>query len=366
MVGYIQERLRVTGREEGIHMSIWSQLTNVPHADPAMRRRGRLLAIVLLAVTLLAALFIPVVLLGSSPALGIGMLVVSMAVYAGILRLAHLGYIAIGGWLFCLSMVAVLIVMLVTGRSFSVAFYLVLPINVAALVLPPAHIGRLLIVILIGVATALLLNPAPLLAESSQTTVAGSTVLIVGSAFLAYMGSRATQAALQAADANAARAEAAQLRAEAQARDLESHTEALSAAEERLRDLVATLETPAVAVADGVLLAPIVGAIDSRRAQVLTERLLASIAGERVKLLILDLAGVAMVDTAVTATLLQIAQAVRLLGCKVVLTGIAPAVAVTITSLGAGLEGIETARSPHEVLVARVAAGAVTIAAPAP
>jgi rsbT co-antagonist protein RsbR len=74
-----------------------------------------------------------------------------------------------------------------------------------------------------------------------------------------------------------------------------------------------------------------------------------------VQLLILDLAGVAMVDTAVTAALLQIAQAVRLLGCKVVITGIAPAVAVSISNLGASLEGIETARSPQEVLVARAA-----------
>ena len=43
----------------------------------------------------------------------------------------------------------------------------------------------------------------------------------------------------------------------------------------------------------------------------------------------------------------------RLLGCKVVLTGIAPEVAITLTSLGAKLEGIETARSPQEVLAAR-------------
>jgi rsbT co-antagonist protein RsbR len=347
-------------------MSILSRLITVPHTDPYMRRRGRLLAIVLLAVICLAVLFLPMVLLRPNPALGFGLIVGSSVIYAGLLRLAHRGRVTLSAWLFCLAMIAAIVSGTMAGGDLASSFYLVLAINAAAIVLPPAHIWRVLLITLIGVAAIVIRSPQLLLSERGPSMLIGAVVLLIGTALLSYMGARATEAALRAADTNAGRAEAAQLRAEAQARDLEAHAVALSAAEERLRDLVTTLETPAVALADGVLLAPIVGAIDSRRAQVLTERLLASIAGQRVRLLILDLAGVAMVDTAVTATLLQIAQAVRLLGCKVVLTGIAPAVAVTITSLGAGLEGIETARSPQEVLVARAAAGAVTIAAPTP
>jgi anti-anti-sigma regulatory factor len=346
-------------------MAIWSQLTNVPHADPNTRRRGRLLAIVLIAVMILATLFIPVIMFGPNWGFGFGVIVVCNAIYAGLLRLTHTGRVALSGWLFVLTMMAAIIGGTMTGGEFTNSFYLVLAINAAAIVLAPAHIWRVLLIGLVGIAAIVLLNPQILPGERGVSILIGCIVLLTGTSVLAYMGSRATEAALRAADANAERAEAAQLRAEAQAGDLESRTQALSAAEERLRDLVETLETPAVALADGVLLAPIVGAIDSRRAQLLTERLLASIAGQRVRLLILDLAGVAMVDTAVTASLLQIAQAVRLLGCKVVLTGIAPAVAVTITSLGASLEGIETARSPQEVLVAR-AASVGAIAPPRP
>jgi rsbT co-antagonist protein RsbR len=112
-----------------------------------------------------------------------------------------------------------------------------------------------------------------------------------------------------------------------------------------------------VTLADGVLLAPLIGTIDSRRAQTLTERLLRDIATQRVQLLILDIAGVTLIDIAVAHTLIQITEAVRLLGCRVVLTGVAPTVALTLTHLGTDLGGMETARSPQEVLASRAVAG---------
>lgn len=334
-------------------MSIWSQLITVHHPEPSMRRRGRLLAIVLLAVIALAILFLPMVLFRPNPLFGLSLIVGCSLIYGGLLRLAHRGMIMLSAWLFCLTMLAAIVGGTMFGGDLASSFYLVLAINAAAIVLPPSHIWRVLLIALIGVALVVLRSPQLLLAERGPSMLIGAIALLTGTAVLAYMGGRATDTALGTADRNAERAEAALLQSESQARELAAHATALSAAEERLRGLVATLETPAVALADGVLLAPIVGAIDSRRAQQITERLLDSIAGQRVQLLILDLAGVAMVDTAVTATLLQIAQAVRLLGCKVVITGVAPAVAVTITSLGASLEGIETARSPQEVLAAR-------------
>jgi rsbT co-antagonist protein RsbR len=341
-------------------MSLWSQLITVPHTDPYIQRRGRLLAIVLLAVIALAVLFLPMVLFRPNPILGLSLIVVCSLIYGGLLRLAHSGRIMLSAWLFCLTMIAAIVGGTMLGGDLASTFYLVLAINAAAIVLPPSHIWRVLLIALICVMAIVLRSPQLLQTERGPSMLIGAIVLLTGTAIFCYLGSRATEAALRTSDANAERTEAAQRWAEAQARELEAHAAALSVAEERLRSLVATLETPAVAVADGVLLAPIVGAIDTRRAQQITERLLASIAGQRVRLLILDLAGVAMVDTAVTGTLLQIAQAVRLLGCKVVITGIAPAVAVTITSLGASLEGIETARSPQEAL----AASAATIIAP--
>jgi anti-anti-sigma regulatory factor len=70
-----------------------------------------------------------------------------------------------------------------------------------------------------------------------------------------------------------------------------------------------------------------------------------------VNLLIIDIAGVTLVDTAVAKALIQTIQAVRLLGCEVVLTGITATVATTLTHLGIALDGVQTLRSPQDVLM---------------
>lgn len=100
-----------------------------------------------------------------------------------------------------------------------------------------------------------------------------------------------------------------------------------------------------------MLLAPIVGALDTRRAQALTSRLLHDVNDQRTHRVILDIAGVTAVDTQVAQSLLQTAQALRLLGCQVTITGITAAVAATLTYLDIALSGVATARSPEEVLV---------------
>ena len=150
-----------------------------------------------------------------------------------------------------------------------------------------------------------------------------------------------------------ARAERALTQAQQQARQLEQQASELgqrNAAQQSLLDLVAELEIPAVQLANGVLLVPIVGHLDSRRAQALTTRLLEDAHTQQARLVILDIAGVSVVDTAVAQALLQTAHALRLLGCMVFLSGIAAEVATTLVQLGIGLEGITTVRNPQDAL----------------
>jgi anti-anti-sigma regulatory factor len=71
---------------------------------------------------------------------------------------------------------------------------------------------------------------------------------------------------------------------------------------------------------------------------------------QRARLVILDIAGVSVVDTAVAQALLQTAHALRLLGCTVFLSGIAADVATTLVQLGIGLEGITPVRNPQDGL----------------
>lgn len=174
--------------------------------------------------------------------------------------------------------------------------------------------------------------------------------LIVGGMVLARLVSDSAQ---RAAEEHAGRAEKALVRSEQQALELGRKAEELKEQNEHqksLLDLVATLETPAVSLADGVLLAPVVGHLDSRRAEALTSRLLYEVNTHRSWMVILDIAGVSTVDTAVAQALMRAAQALRLLGCQVTITGIAASVAITMTQLGVNLEGVSTARTPQEAL----------------
>lgn len=174
--------------------------------------------------------------------------------------------------------------------------------------------------------------------------------MIVGGMIVARL---VTDTAQGEAEAQAAQAEAARAESEARADEVAqkaAELERQNDEQRRLIDLVATLETPAVALAEGVLLAPVVGHLDSRRAEKLIDRLLHEVADSRAHLVVLDIAGVAMVDTQVAHALLRAVQAVRLLGCEVTITGISASVATTITALGINMAEVRTARTPQEVL----------------
>jgi rsbT co-antagonist protein RsbR len=333
-------------------MKSLSQLVSIVHPDPDIQRRARLLAILSLGMIVLAALLLPVALMGATPvasAVTIGSSIVS---YVVTLLLAQRGRVGLGGWLFTLFLVAGILLSMFATNSIGSVYYLVLAIVTAGVLLRPVQVWWVLIVSLVGVAAMIpFLGGAPLADTNNQLLTISSAMLLIFVAFVSYLGGSVTERALRASLENEQRAAEAQARAEAQAHDLEAQTQALAEAEQRQRDLVATLETPTVAIAEGVLLAPIIGTIDSTRAQKLTARLLQDVADQRARLVVMDIAGVPIVDTAVAQGLIRTVQAVRLLGCDVVLTGIAPTVATTLTHLGIDLAGVRTARSPQAVLM---------------
>ena len=122
-------------------------------------------------------------------------------------------------------------------------------------------------------------------------------------------------------------------------RERERHHEDLIAAQDAaLREL----STPLIPISNEVLIMPLIGTMDSRRAQQVLASLLEGIAATRAQVAILDITGVAVVDTQVANALIRAAQAVKLLGAQVVLTGIRPEVAQTLVGLGVDLGGIVT------------------------
>lgn len=76
------------------------------------------------------------------------------------------------------------------------------------------------------------------------------------------------------------------------------------------------LSTPLILISDTVMIMPLIGAIDSTRAQQVIETLLDGVAGSQTRTVILDITGVLVVDTQVADALIQAAQAVKLIGAQ--------------------------------------------------
>ncbi len=102
------------------------------------------------------------------------------------------------------------------------------------------------------------------------------------------------------------------------------------------------LSTPLIPITDEILVMPLIGLMDSMRAQQIMQNLLSGLASSRGKFAIIDITGVQVVDTAVASALLKAAHAARLLGTRVILTGIRPEVAQTLVHLEADLSSIIT------------------------
>jgi len=110
------------------------------------------------------------------------------------------------------------------------------------------------------------------------------------------------------------------------------------------------MSTPTIKLWEGILLLPIVGVVDSMRAQHMMESILKRIASTYSKVIILDIHGVAAVDTAVANHLIRITKATKLMGCDCILSGISPSVAQTIIQLGIDMNNIMTKSTLSDAL----------------
>lgn len=116
------------------------------------------------------------------------------------------------------------------------------------------------------------------------------------------------------------------------------------------RDVIRELGVPIMPVHAGVLVLPLIGAIDSSRAVQIMETLLEAITHHQSDLVIIDITGVPTVDTSVANYLLQSARAANLVGAQIILVGIGAEVAQTIVQLGVDLSTIVTRANLQEGL----------------
>jgi rsbT co-antagonist protein RsbR len=106
--------------------------------------------------------------------------------------------------------------------------------------------------------------------------------------------------------------------------------------------LLDELSVPVIQVWDNVLLLPLIGIIESRRAARVLETLLDAVGRMGAEFVVIDITGVPVVDTAVASYLLRAVQATQLLGCQSILVGISPEIAQTLVGLGVDFGRITT------------------------
>jgi PAS domain S-box-containing protein len=120
------------------------------------------------------------------------------------------------------------------------------------------------------------------------------------------------------------------------------------------RETIRRLATPILELEDRVLVAPLVGEMDTVRIRQLTERLLQAITETRARVVIFDVTGVPLIDSAVAHELMNTVAVARLMGAQAVMSGISTDHAEAITRLGIAVSGFDTvATLADAVAVAR-------------
>ena len=119
---------------------------------------------------------------------------------------------------------------------------------------------------------------------------------------------------------------------------------------EHLKLAVEQLSTPILEVWDDVIALPVIGVVDSQRAAAMMDRLLTHVVANKSRVVILDVTGVEVVDSAIADHLVRMVKAVELLGARCIVTGLRPAVAQTLVSIGVDLGSMTTLRSLRHAL----------------
>ncbi|HMQ31436.1 MAG TPA: STAS domain-containing protein [Chloroflexaceae bacterium] len=117
-----------------------------------------------------------------------------------------------------------------------------------------------------------------------------------------------------------------------------------------LAETVRQLNLPVIPALPGVLIMPLIGNFDGPRVEQFTQTLLRSIERERARLVLIDITGLPLLDTAGAAGLLTGVRAAALLGARCVLAGVRPEIAQTLVGLGVSFDELATAATLQQAL----------------
>ncbi|HSD89279.1 MAG TPA: protoglobin domain-containing protein [Kofleriaceae bacterium] len=110
----------------------------------------------------------------------------------------------------------------------------------------------------------------------------------------------------------------------------------------RQSEAIRELSTPVLQIRDRMLLLPLIGVIDTHRARLITENLLHAVREARAKVVVMDVTGVATIDSKVANHLVQTVTAARLMGAHTIVTGVTADVAQSMVALGIEMTPFKT------------------------
>lgn len=119
------------------------------------------------------------------------------------------------------------------------------------------------------------------------------------------------------------------------------HTQA---AENRLnaqQEMIIEMSAPVILLSKDVGFLPLIGEINTHRAQVIFEKALAQSSDRHLRKLFVDLSGVPIIDTMVAHQIFQLISGLKLIGVQTALSGISPEIAQTAVQLGLKFNDIE-------------------------
>ncbi|GEJ58969.1 protoglobin domain-containing protein [Anaeromyxobacter diazotrophicus] len=123
---------------------------------------------------------------------------------------------------------------------------------------------------------------------------------------------------------------------------VDTYIHAREATMRKQQEAIRELSTPVLQIRERLLLLPIIGVIDTHRARLITDSLLRAIRANRAKVVVMDVTGVATIDSKVANHLIQTVTAAGLMGAKVIVTGLSSDVAQALVALGLDLAKLET------------------------
>jgi rsbT co-antagonist protein RsbR len=349
-------------------------LENSAVADPLERRQAVMVQVILLGMIISSVFSLPLALFTSAEPFmqlvnGVGLLMILVPA-AGGLALLRSGRFRSGVMLNSVGLVLALVVFGVLFgplRQPSIIAAMLMPLALAGLlvgrrelvVIGVLSLVSLTVVIWFELQPGSMVGFVPPLGNMLVVTAGGLTLLmVVFGLFFDQFRSSFTRALREAlAREHELEALRSNLEATVVARtaELQATVDQLQASQATVRELGA----PVLPVLPGVLVAPLIGTVDTARASDLAAAVLAAIDRTHARHLILDITGVPVVDTHVTLALLRTAEAARLLGAEALLVGVSAEVAQTIVTLGVDLRAIRIYPNLQEAVTHLLGASAM-------